>query len=375
MNRTSLLGWIVSLGAALATGCGSPAAVPSELPQPDYVDASESPVSTVTGYAYDPEAMVYDLEFCKATRGGTCAVPTALAQGSPFYNLTTLTNAVVYMKDPTAPVTTPPTPPVYVAAATTATGLWSIDLPARDNAPFFATSTGVGALPTSLSPAVTANLPIAPLSTYFATMNLRPYFTGNGTACPFGEAMQISKDGVLDAVAKYLTSKGTTTAVTDFAIPTKYTAAVVFFVYGPSVLPNVPGANPAVYFPAYNTLVKSSVGTSYFLSWKMPGTGPAALQSKRGFYVDDTVTSSPLGITVVLIPSVPAGGVAPGTPINYTITDTVVDSNAGRPYAWTQPPVPAAPAVISAISIHMNSTKPLPNGSPVAAPPWFLCIN
>ena len=116
--------------------------------------------------------------------------------------------------------------------------------------------------------------------------------------------------------------------------------------------------------------MEPSVGTRYHIAWKPAGTGDST-QSRRGFYVDDKTGSSPLGITVVVVPS--SASLPPV--VIYTPRDTVTDYDKGRPYVFAPLVVPPIPGNISAISLQLNSSKQQPDGTPTAPLPWFVCIN
>ena len=235
MNHSSRIGLIVSLGAVLGSGCGpAPTSSPASLPQPEYVDSTRT--GSISGFAWDPEAFVMSMQTCfaipKPPQNGTtayCFFPPLVTPGIPYYALSAVSGSTVLMLDPTDPPSAT-SPPKYVAPPTTATGLWNIKgLPTRDQVPFFVTTVGAGSLPSSLSPADTAGLPLVPAAPYLSTVDVRPFFTGNGANCPFGEAMHISDRGVLEAVARYRQAKGQPTAVADFLNPAKFATVSVFF--------------------------------------------------------------------------------------------------------------------------------------------------
>lgn len=364
MTRASLLGLISSLGAVLATGCGTSEPIDKDPAQsPTYLEPT-SGQTTLSGYAWDPEAFFMSTEGCKAApkppQNGTteyCPIPPLLSEVFPLYNLAAVKGASIFVIDPLAPPTDPP----KFTTTTPASGLWRIEgLPSRDNVPYLVANLGTG----SLSPDSVGGLPAVAAAPYLPTVTLRPFLTGNARLCPLGEAMQTSDRGVLEAVAKYQESKGKPTQVTDFLNPAKYTSVAVFWLYLPAALPNL-------LFPAAGTSIQASAGVKYHIAWKpVPTSGPTGTQSRRGFYVDDKATSSPIGVTVVVIPA--------GTPLTPTMTyvaqDTVTNAALGRPLVFPPLPLQPVPGIISAVSLQLMSSAPLPDGKQPAGPPWFLCV-
>ena len=80
-------------------------------------------------------------------------------------------------------------------------GEWLLtDVPSRDGAPFLPVALGTGALPTEQ---IGPPLPPTPPSEYVPTLTVRPIVTRNPT-CAGMDVAHVSKNGVLEAVAKYL---------------------------------------------------------------------------------------------------------------------------------------------------------------------------
>ncbi|MBM7118344.1 hypothetical protein [Archangium primigenium] len=359
MKRASLIGLVSSLGALLGSGCGEPAAPPA--PDNVYVDLPEAK-ATASGYAWDPEAFFLSVASCNEFLGGACPIPPLLADLTPFLPLASVQGAQVFVLDPIAP---PDQPPAF-AQPTGPDALWRVEsLPSRDEVPYFVANTGQGAL-LALPPEATAPLPPVAPAPYLPTVTLRPFFTGSSRFCPLGESIHTSTTGVLDAVARYRSSKGLATNVADFINPARFSGVLVFWQYAPAPLPNL-------LIPADRTTVQAALGTKYHLGWRKPGTG-GSTQSPRGFYVADGAASSPIGVTVVVLP---AGSVTdPTAPVQFLPVDTVTDAAQGRPYVFAPLPLPAIPGLISAMSVQLGAGGPPPDPSevPYTPIPSFLCL-
>jgi hypothetical protein len=143
------------------------------------------------------------------------------------------------------------------------------------------------------------------------------------------EANLVSDKGILDAVAKYLTSKGKPTNVSDFINPTKYAGVTVFWLY-------VPGFT---YWrlPAAGTGIEATAGQVLTVDWAPPGVLPPTVQSPRGFVVTETSVVSSVGVAVVLHPAGSSSGV-----VTYQVKDPTTDDAQFRP--WKYLPIQAAPA-------------------------------
>ena len=359
MKRASLIGLISSLGALLGSGCGSE---PPVTPVDDslFVDRPSVPLTTTAaGYAWDPEAFFLSVSACNTVFGGACPIPPLLGDGVPLFAMASVQNASVLVMDPLDPE------PKHFAQPTGPNGLWRIEgLPSRDEVPFFIANAGGGVLPT-LPPEATAGLPPVAAATYLPTATLRPFFTGGSYFCPVGESIHTGNTGVLEAVAKYRTSKGKNTNVVDFINPTRFDAVTVFWLYAPAPL-------PTLLFPADKTTVQSAVGEKYHIDWAAPGT-KGTTQSSRGFYVEDKAFSS-IGVTVVVLP---AGTITdPTAPVEYLPVDTLVDAAQGRPFQFMPLPFPAIPGMISATSLQLFSGAPPPDPEDVPNTPIppFLCL-
>lgn len=357
MNRI-FIGLSVALGSLLTAGCGGT----EETPVPE--TRAEDPVFTgprgdvtthIAGFAWDPEAFHINLMSCAAPDSGCPADKNLQSDLNPIFNYSKIQGAVVLAFDPAAGA-----PAGFGEAPTGVDGQWSVaSVPSRPAPPYFMASVGAGALVSPPAGAV-----VAPIATaaYLPTFTARP-ITARHSACYYQESAQVSPIGVLEAVAKYRTSKGQSTAVADFLNPAKFAAVVVIWQYEPRDLPNV-------LQPAAGTTVETGNGPTqqYHIAWAKPGKGPSGLQSVRGFYVADGAATSPAGITVVLVP---AGFPAPV--VHYQLVDTVTDPTIGRPGFFPPLDVPPVPGQITSLSAQLFYGGP--TDGPPALPPLFVCVN
>lgn len=346
----------------LGVGCEQ-SATPGEstfFPEAEYLPTTSSatPMTTkVSGLAWDPEAFFMGVAAC----GQACTMPPYLNEGIPLYQRAAIGGATVLPFDPVAVATAGP------PANSAPIGFWQLPkVPSRAEAPFFIVSAGTGTIP---SAPILPNPPFFPIPPsqftptlqYMPTLTMRPIRTVWGH-CTSQEAVSISSNGVLEALAKYLTVvKGQPTQVQDFLDPTKFLSVVVVDAFH--------AGNFDLRAPAAAVSVEASAGQVYYMDWAPPGVPPANLRSARGFIVNDTATTAPYGIAVVVLPAM-----GPPPPvINYTIKDTVTDAAAKRP--WVFPPVaaPAAPTIIGYLGLQAQYA---PGAIPIYAdpPPPFFCL-
>jgi hypothetical protein len=344
----------------LGAGCQeSSAPVESTfIPEAEYLPAGSVTLQTrVSGVAWDPEAFYSYVFYCG---GPNCFIPQYLSEGVPMYLRSAVRGASVLAFDPMAAM------PVGAPATADALGIWTLpNGPSRSTAPFFILSTGQGALPTEI---IGPPFPPTPPTTYLPTFTLRPIRTVAG-ACGSQEAIQMGSNGILEAVAKYLSVvKGKPTMVRDFLDPAQYHAVTVVGMFA--------AGNPLLRLAAAGTSLEASFGGGpdkvnfpvYYVDFAPPGTPPANLRSTRGFIVSDTPTT-PTGFAVVLVPTS-----SPRPPIvTYTITDPVTAAAPRRP--WVFPPVsaPPAPTVIGFLPAQMHYSQP---NVPIYAdpPPPAVCL-
>jgi hypothetical protein len=298
-------------------------------PQPKYIDVAEPSLITRThGFVWDPEAFFLSMVSC----GKTCPLPPTLFDFSPLYKRSVFKDAKVLGIDPMAGQ--PVGPPVV----SNELGLWSMNLPRRSTAPFFTMTVGAGTLnqvPMPLTP-----IP-PPTRGYLPTLSLRPIATNYGT-CTGLEAAQLSDNGILEAVARYLTEiEGNPTTVQDFLSPEKYAAVTVFWLYHPGF--------PFLRVPADSTTVEASAGRVINVAWAPPGALPpglAPLQSTRGFFAPPGATYSGVGISVVLLPR---SATPPPPVVTYLLKDMgdpTVNPTALRPWSFMPLKIPPIPGTI-----------------------------
>jgi hypothetical protein len=349
MNRASRCG--AFLGALLlGASCGPDLQQPPEsesYPVPEYVSPGDV-TSLVSGFSWDPEAFFMNLAFCG---GPACPIPPFLLDESPLYQRSAVRNATIAAFDPKVGA------PAVAPVRTDGLGMWTIPaVPSRTDVPYFITALPTGELPTEV---IGPPLPPVPQGGYVPTVTLRPVVTHN-SVCAVQEAANLSTVGILDAVARYLTSKGTPTSVADFVNPAKFSNVVVFWLYQPG--------SPLLRVPADGTTIEASAGQVLHLEWAPPGVPPAELRSARGFMVAEGSLVSPLGLSVVLLRA--GAGVPPV--VTYSVRDPSSNEALSRP--WFFPPIvaPPTPGVVNFAGNQLWRADQ-PNG-PAGPTPPMLCL-
>ncbi|MDY7229630.1 hypothetical protein [Hyalangium rubrum] len=345
------------LGAMLVgAGCGD-STTPEEsnfLPQPEYIPVSQAPAftTTLTGVAWDPESFFHQVYFCLGA-GPACPMPPYLSEGLPLYLNASVSGAAVQPFDPLLAGPPPANPLVGQPVNSDGMGIWvfpGVPSPHNRPAPYLMFNAGVGSLPpVQIGPP----FPKVAESEYLPTLTLRPITINNNSSCTGLEAAQISKKGVLEAVAKHLTATGTPTTVEDFINPGRYAGVFVVWLYE--------AGNPIQRKAADGITVEHSTGRILSLSWEFPGSLPAAdNQATRGFYVTPNAAISDIGLYVVLVPQ---GADVPPT-MSFLFKDSRTDEASLRP--WTFPPVTVGfgPGVVNFGGFQMF--YPLP---PIPPPP------
>lgn len=317
--------------------------------------------ATIQGYTWDPEAFFWGLATCPPNPE-QCPYPPITIPKSPLFPRTVVRGAAVGLFDPTQPMQTMPLP-FRAASPTGDSGGWQVaGVPTRPEPPFFAVAAvGDGG---GLVQAPVPSLPEIPPAHYFPTQTLKPIATGATTFCLDQATGLIGDAGVLDAVARYLTSTGTPVSAADFIDPAKYGGVAVWWLFqsGP----------PVLRVPAFGASVTADQGRSFTIHWLAPGTGPAevtAIQSPRGFFVDAAGGSGPgldVAVTVVLLPPVEG----PPAMVGFTPTDPVSDATQGRPFSF--PPLPPAMPIAPGIVSWGELQALTPNSPP---PPEFVCVD
>ncbi len=317
----------------LGVGCeqGTAPEESSFFPEAQFVSADSVKLNTrISGLAWDPEAFFMSIAACGQVNPPTgCGIPPFLGEGNAIYKRAAVIGASVSAFDPT--IRPPANMIVGTTSSTTPVGFWSVpDVPSRADSPYFITSSGAGAITATVSPPFTT--PIPP-TTYFPTRMMRPIRAVNGH-CTSQEAVHIGKNGILEAVAKYMSvTQGRPTVVDDLADPTQFHAVVVVDAFHPG--------NGALRAPAANVSVEATAGQVYYISWAPPNVPPANLRSTRGFMVQDGASTAPIGIAVVVVPAT-----SPKPPvITYSIKDGITDSVERRPWVFTAVTAPPAPGI------------------------------
>jgi hypothetical protein len=305
--------------------------------------------TNVIGHVWDPEAFFAGTASC----GMTCPIPPLTVPGLPFYEGSVVAGATVAIFDPIAGK------PDGISNVTGADGIWEVKgVTSRSNPPMFAAAShdplALAGKP-ALSPFGPPFLPTIAPATYVPTFSLRPIATG-WAQCLGQVAGLLSNNGILQAVAKFRTSKGMNTQVNDLLDPQKFGGVVVWWSWLPS--------DSFVRVPAYGTTVTASVGTVLNLNWAPPGTKSQTIQSARGFYVDEAAPVSGIGLTATVLP--PGTGFT--TDVQFTAVDKVQLPAQGRPWVFPAlPPIPVAPGA-------SFGQFPAFQAGDVPAPPKWVCL-
>ncbi|WP_224243413.1 hypothetical protein [Hyalangium gracile] len=326
----------ITLGALLlGAGCENQAEAPTEssfIPRPKYVSVEQaSPMLTtrVAGYALDPEAFFLSIASCQAP---ACPLPPFLLDNNPLFLRSVVRGAPITVADPLSS-------PAQVAplASTDPLGIWTLRaVPSRKEPYFPIAPQRQGALP-SPTEDLFPGLPPIPPTNYQRTVTLRPVKTVNAD-CFAIEAAVIGDSGITQAIAKFLTTKsGTPVTVADLLDPTKYGGVVIVWNYFPGF--------PYGRIPGDGTTVEASAGQVLSIEWAPPGVLPPpvaeALQSMRGFFVNEAAPVSSLGISAVLLPPT----VSLTQEVTYTPRDPGKDAptNAALRRPWVHRPLKAVP--------------------------------
>ncbi|KFE68358.1 hypothetical protein [Hyalangium minutum] len=333
------------LGASLlGAGCeqSTNPGTSSFVPEIQYVSPESVTLTTrVSGVAWDPEAFFMSLATC----GPTCPIPPFISEGMPLYQRSAIRGGSVSALDPTNGAT------VGDPSSTDGVGIWVLPkVPSRNTAPYFIVSASQGALPTEQ---IGPPLPAIPPTQYLKTLTLRPIKTVSGS-CVSMEAVHVGSTGVLQAVAKQLSSQGKPTVVSDLLDPTQYHSVTVVGMFH--------AGNAALRAPAAGTGLSATSTTGsgapvsypvYHIDWAPPGTPPSNLRSDRGFIVSAT-DKSPVGFAVVLVPATLPRPAA----ITYTVTDPVEDAVARRPWVYMPITAPPTPGIVTFLGIQMGYQPP-----------------
>jgi hypothetical protein len=328
----------------LSAACDNSSEAPGEssfIPRPNYVSvqsAAASMTTKVTGFVYDPEAFFLSIATCQ-----NCPFPPLLLDNSPLFLRSVVVGTTATIVDPATGK------PAQVQTATTdGTGTYTIKgLPTReDDQPYLPFAPGGQG---SLIPIPFPPVPIPPAN-YLPTLSLHPLYSASGGCYGF-ETFAMGDNGILEAVAKYLTLvENNPTTVADFINPAKYQSVVVFWHMFPGF----------VYLraPADGLTVEASAGRVINVIWAPPGALPPQLdplRSTRNFVVIPGAPTSALGISVALLPA----SSSPPATVTYQMKDGTTDANLLRP--WRLPPlkVTPSPGVISYVGAQVDYSNSL----------------
>jgi hypothetical protein len=366
MNR--YIRYAALLGSCLvAVACekGTAPATSTFIPKAPLVAASAVKIDTrIAGLSWDPEAYFIALVGCGVDpnhvpmcrpAAGAPPFPPFISEGLPMFSRAAVTGAAISAWDPLTQAA------VGNSFAPDPTGFFEVEgVPSRADVPFYMFSSGQGTTNEPPGPPAGPGFPGPTIvkTTYFPTVSTRPINTMFST-CVAQEAVSIGRNGVLEAVAKYLTSQGRPTVVTDFMDPTRYHSVAVVVTHH--------GGNQALRAPADSISLEGTQGEVYVLDWAPPDAD--ALRSARGFKVT-TAATSPVGFNVVLFR---ATNPKPET-ISYKFKDTKTDSAAIRPWVYPEVKEPPHAGVVTYIGAQMGY-KPIDDipRATLGAPPG-LCI-
>jgi hypothetical protein len=341
MHRAILLGTILAV-SLVGAGCEQSAPPPESevFPTPQYVTQEpEGPMTRITGYAWDPEAYLLSLFGCG---GPACPLPPILLDNSPLVLRSMVVGASVTVLD------TQDGREAVPPGLSDMTGTWVLPkVPSREAPAYLVRAAGQGTLAEVPFP-----LPPLPPGNYLPTVTQRPVYTRH-SLCAAIEANHLSDKGILEALAKYLTDKGTPTTPADLIDPQRYAGVVIFWLYNPG-FPywRLPATSPLDVTGGTGIKLKvEGPGQVLTVDWAPPGALPppvAPLQSTRGFVVFEFASESKTGLTAVLYPA----GSNPGE-VTYEVKDTITDPLQLRP--WTHPDVKATPrpGVITFVPIQL----------------------
>jgi hypothetical protein len=335
----------------LVSACeqGTAPAPSTFIPTATFVPASSVRLDTrIAGLSWDPEAYFIALAGCGIDPSHVpmcrpCPVcnpfPPFIAEGLPMFSRAAVTGAAISAWDPvTQAAVGTPVPPAP-------NGFFEVEgVPSRADVPFYMFSAGDGTTNDPPSPPAGPGFPGPAVvkTTYFPTVSTRPINTMFST-CTSMEAVSIGRNGVLEAVAKYLTSQGRPTVVTDFMDPTRYHSVAVVVTHH--------AGNQALRAPADGISLEGTQGEVYVLDWApLPAD---SLRSARGFIVT-TAATSPVGFNVVLMR---ATSPRPDT-ITYKFRDTRTDSAARRPWAFRELQEPPHAGVVTYIGAQAGYKPP-----------------
>lgn len=331
---------LTALVLLLGAGCQNQSDVPAEssfIPRPNYISLQTAgplvQTTRITGYAWDPEAWLLSVLDClQKCQPPIPPLPPILIGNNPLFLRSVVGGTQVSMVDLDGSGD-----PAAVAAPVAADpiGIWvQPAVPSREKRPYYpAALTGGGALldPDPFPVPILAPIPRA---NYLKTVSLQPVLT-EWVDCLAAGVPMASDKGILEAVAKYLSAKGTATTVADLTNPARYSGVTILWNFSPGL--------PSARLPAFGTTVEPSAGQPFNINWAPPGAVPPAIQSTRGFFVDDSIPVSAMGIVVVLVP----GGASAPSMVTYSVKDPVTDAAAGRPYQYRQIRARPLPGVIA----------------------------
>lgn len=345
--------------ALLGAGCGGPEQQPTD--QTPY--GKRAPVTLPSGYAWDPEAFFFSLQSCVTS----CGDPAVTDNASYHFRRAQVSGAAVSLYNPATLAS------VVTSDPSGDDGFWTTAAAPSGDTVYFpsVTAVPVPSLPHRADPGYPASStspgdPPVPAAPYLATATLRPVALTQ-PSCWLPRVAVASNGGVLQAVAKFLTASGQRTAANDFVNPQAYGGVAVVWRYAPAESSTLEADM------ADHTTVTASAGRVLHLDWAAPGdpglpTAITAIQSARGFYVAVSASSSPIGVSVVLLPAA-----ASATNITFTATDPRTDAAKHRPYQFSPVTRPIRPGLVSYVELQAKLPAGVPPPPPGDEPPLPAC--
>lgn len=322
------IGFVPSLLFATAlAGCDPQEVISAPDSGTVYVQKSER--TSFHGFVFDPEAFFFSANTCKENCGG--GQVTLL--GSDHFRRSAVPGATFTVLDEAGKVR-------GTSPSTDQQGAFNMEpLEVEDRTPLFTTvSPPQGPF---TPPPATADDPAIPPSELMTTRALRT-LDPQIAHCIVPQQALVSRNGVLEAVLKYLAAQGIPLTHDDLVNPALFGGVGVWWAYAP-------GAAFADAMSIGGVSMEVSQGDVLYLDWAPPqhASLPAnvkSIQSERGFYVADGATETRIGVAVILVPPV-----EPAAPIrvNALFRDNAQSATARRPWVFDRASFDIHPGVIS----------------------------
>lgn len=342
----------VTLGIASAMGCNDPNT--STLTR----NSAGEPIPRVVPAGIHVNGVAFDLEYFQWSTGhcppppedetppsDACPEPFLVPMYSPHLDASPIPRARVSVVDPDY------SKMVSSESVTDFTGAFNLRgvIPSREGYAHLRAEIDKTAPAPAGEPAVPhawdPRVPPFPEVAYVPTITA--FAIESGTAsCINQRAVLLSDRGILDAVARHLSTPSKPVSVANLLDPARFGGVLVWWNREPSDM--------MYWKPAKGVTTEVSTGTTYSVSWDLPGAGPAGAQSPLGFFVSADPAAN-IGLTATVLP--PSG--ESGTLVTATVTDPVTDETKGRPFAFHQlVPLSVRPGVATYVD-NLAVTEPM----------------